>query len=52
MHVEKIIIDVNNSMHNLIILIGILQWNVVVRRLVKFPLQKMKEIKFYRAHIK
>lgn len=51
MHVEKIIIDVNNSIHNLI-LIEILQWNVVVRRLVKFPLQKMKEIKFYRAHIK
>lgn len=28
MHVEKIIIDVNNSMHNLI-LIEILQWSLL-----------------------
>lgn len=51
MHVKKIIIDnFNNSIH--LILIEILEWKIIVKKLAEFPLQKMKEIKFYHIHIK
>lgn len=50
MHVEKIIIDINNSIH--LILIEILEWKIVVKKLAEFRLQKMEEIKFYHTHIK
>lgn len=41
MHVKKIIIDnFNNSIH--LILIEILEWKIIVKKLAEFPLQKMK----------